>query len=755
MVMDPSAFTPTTTPTTNVFLPSNSPTSQPSSSVGQIEKSPSTTTAFVPQGLEQPPETNIDDWDSTGISDTLTISLFFVAGAVMSLLAVAAYYSFMKKRKLAPEVVHGEEAGSPTLNLSPDAEEGGGQSKKSEQASSIWETDRFVVICDEEYDSKNNGGDEGLEIADTSLPRPMSPAKLDKMLQEGSTQSNDITVQEASLGASTIYTNDQASLRFEDDYIGEVESYSKATCSTVGTRETEDDEVSGKTPQISNRHTLASFWRKKRLAQVAKAKDAATEESKTKPHPQDLHNEKKESLMESEEEEGSVITKVISHRTNETKSISEEKSDSSTVIIAESSCNALGNCMVASPGGTKTSHELLDVGGIEAEVKQAKDDLKNEMNQLRKDLGLNIVKNKEFSGMDASVLDEQSTFTDSLWTRDTKESTITRGSYGRFDQELNDAKDFLVRGASDFIGFLASPTQGCAKDSTQDGNKMERYGDEGPGKDDVSHREGFAAYSFSTLEAKRSTRAPTAKTAANTNNTTGDTSEDIEVEVTNKPMALHTFTKTRTGHAARIVKGIHGAVPHGISRQAQTKHKNAAPSDTIDGDVDDDKSDAYTCTPMTRDTTCAKESQDKTTTKDVDPVHSVWNRWKISKTPKESFDESSWDATTYADDTVMHETRKGRGSEEFTSALYTDRSIQESGTSSRSVGTASRASLPTERPEIKTVVRKNATRSVTSPTNAGTVSTGVALKQQKVVYKGLEKKQKAGADTGKLKRSKK
>lgn len=352
------------------------------------------------------------------------------------------------------------------------------------------------------------------------------------------------------------------------------------------------------------------------------------------------------------------------------------------------------------------------------------------------------------------LLDEQSTFTDSLWTRDTKESTITRGSFRRFDQEINEAKDFLARGASDFIGFLASPTQGCARDSTEDGNKMERCGDEEPGKDDASHREGFTAYTFSPLQAKRSTQAPAVKTAQSENHTVGDTSKDTEVAVTNKPMALHTYTKTRTGHGARVVKGIHGALPHRTSRQAQTKDKTDAALDTIDGDMDDDKSDAYTCTPMTRDTTCVEESQDKATANDVDPVHSAWNRWKTSNTPKESFDESSWDATTYADDTVMHETRAGRGSDE--SASYTaGRSIQESGTGSRSVGTVSRASMPTTKPAIKTVVRKSATRSVTSPTNVGTVSNGVALKRQKAVHKGLEKKQKVGTGTGRLKRSKK
>lgn len=704
------------------------------------------------------PETSITAKDSAGISDTLTISLFFVAGAVMSLLVLAAYYHYTKKRKQAPELV--EEAGDPNFLQSPDAKDDNGESKKSEQASSIGEAGRFLVICDDEYDSKNNGGDEGLEIADTSLPRPTSPAKLDKMLQEGSLQSNDITVQEASLGASTIYTNDHASLRFEDDYIGEVESYSKATCTTFDTRETEDDDMSGKTPQISNSHKIASFWRRKRLAQVAKAQDAATsaatEESKTMEELQDLQNENIEARMEVEEEEESIATKVISHRSNERTAIGGEKSDSSTVIIAENGCNALGNCIPASRGGTKASEELLDVDGIEAEVKQAKDDLKNEMNQLRKDLGLNVAENKEFSGEDAPTLDEQSTFTDSLWTRDTKESTITRGSFQRFDQEINEAKDFLSRGASDFIGFLASPTLGCARDFTEDGDKMERCGNEEPEKDDASHREGFTAYTFSPLQAKRSTQPPTVKTAQSENHTIGDTSKDIEVEVTNKPMALHTsYTKTRTGHSARVVKGIHGALPHGTPRQAQTKDNTDAALNTIVGDMDDDKSDAYTCTPMTRDTTCVEESQDKATANDVDPVHSAWNRWKTCNTPKESFDESSWDATTCADDTVMHETRAGRGSDE--SASYTaGRSIQESGTGSRSVGTVSRASMPTTKPAIKTVVRKSATRSVTSPTNVGTVSNGgVALKRQKAVHKGLEKKQKVGIGTGRLKRSKK
>lgn len=723
-IMDPNTFTPSTTPTaTNVFLPSSTPTIQSSSAVGQTEKSLSTTTTvFVPQGLEQSPETANNARYSAEISDTLTTSLFFVAGAVMSLLIVAAYYHYTKKRKLAPELVEEdgdpkvEEAGDPNLIIqSPDAKDDSeeskksekapsakndsGESKKSEQASYVWKTDRFLLICDDEYDSKNNDGSEGLEIADASLPRPMSPPKstLAKMLQEGSTHSNDVTVQEASLGASTICTNDQASLSFEDDYIGEVESYSKATHTTIDARETEDDDMSGKTPQISNSNKIASFWRRrKRLAQVAKAQDEANEESETMEElqeateesetmeelpVQDLHNEDKEAHMEVEEVEEPVATKVISQRSNESISKGREKSDFSTAIIAENACNALGNCIPASRVGTKASEELFDVAGIEAKVKQAKDDLTNEMNQWRKVLGRNVADKKEIFGEDGPILDTNtcSTFTGSLWTRGIKESTITKGSYGHFDQELNEAKDFFIRGASDFIGFVASSTQDCAQDSagTQDGNKMERCGD----KDVGSNKEGFTAFTFSPLQAKRATG----------NHTTGNKSEDIEV--TNKPMALHTYTKTCTGHGARVVKGIHGALPHGTSRQAQRKNKTDAALDTIIGDMDDDKSDAYTCSPMTRDTTCAKESQE----------------------------------------------------------------IQESGTGSRSVDTAStcRASMPTAEPASKTAVRKSSTRPTTSPNNAKTVSNGVALKREKAVHKGLEKKQKAGTGTGRSKRSKK
>ena len=619
---------------------------------------------FVPQGLEQSPDTNIDGWNSAKISDPLMISLFFVAGAAISLLIIAAYYSNTKKRKLAPKVV--AEAGVSNLKPSPDTEEGGEESKKSEQASSVWEADRFVVICDDEYDSKDNNNnddddDEGMEIADTSLPRPTSPVKstLAKMLQEGSMQSNENTIQEASLGASTIYTNDQASLRFEDDYIGEVESYSKATTRSI-TTEIENDEKSSKTPQISNSHKIASFWRRKRLAQIAKAQGAATEEPKTKNEKKSLHNERTESLLvEAQEEEESVITKVISHRTNnETKSIGGERSDSSTVIIAESGCNALGNCIPANADGTTTSDGLLDVGGIEAEVEQAKDDLQNEMNKLRKDLGLNIGKNKGISEEDTLVLDEQSTFTDSLWTRDTKESTVTRGSARLFDQELNEAKDFFSRGASDFVGFFTGPAQGgCAQDST---------------KDDTSTMEGSTSYTFSPVKAKRSTQAPIVESTRREAHLDGEKSEDIEV--TNKPMAFH--TQTRTGHGVRVVKGIQGARSSGILRQARRRHhETVAALDTIGDDVDDDKSDTYTSTPMTRDTTHArgKEGQDKTAAS-VDPVHSVWDHWKMSQTKRKSFDESSWGATTYADDTVMHEIRQGSGSDECSSC--TGRSTQ-------------------------------------------------------------------------------
>ena len=78
------------------------------------------------------------------------------------------------------------------------------------------------------------------------------------------------------------------------------------------------------------------------------------------------------------------------------------------------------------------------------------------------------------------------------------------------------------------------------------------------------------------------------------------------------------------------------------------------------------------------------------------------------------------------------------------------RSIQDSGAGSRSIGTASicRASMPTAESASKT-------RQATSAKNAKTVSNGVALKRQKAVHKGLEKKQKAGTGTGRSKRSKK
>ena len=102
----------------------------------------------------------------------------------MSLLIVAAYYHYTKKRKLAPELVEEagdpkveeagdpkvEEAGDPNLIIqSPDAKNDSEESKKSEQASYVWETDRFVVICEDEYESSNRNN-EGMEVANSSQP---------------------------------------------------------------------------------------------------------------------------------------------------------------------------------------------------------------------------------------------------------------------------------------------------------------------------------------------------------------------------------------------------------------------------------------------------------------------------------------------------------------------------------------------------------------------------------------------------------
>ena len=490
----------------------------------------------MPQSLEQQPKSNGADMTlSTGeFSDTLTISLFVGAGAVISLLAVAAYFSYTKKRKMPPVTEDGTISKAKPLSVGDERGSANAKSKTtgSGKTASVCKADRFLVIYDDEYDSKNN--EAGSEIAESSLPRPTSPVKsaLAQMLQENSACSNENTVGEASLGATTIRTNDQASLRFEDDYIGKVESYSKTE---------ESDDSSENTPKISNNHQFASSWRTKRLAQLARTKDAATEESKSTKDQQDIHNEDSVQVPVEEKEEEELDTiKVLSHQSKDgtdfTTGGSGGGSDSPAVITT---CTAENS-------NTRKCDELLDVDGTEAELKQPKGDSKDELKQLRKKIGLSMLESKEADK--ESTLDEQSTstLTDSLRTQDTKETAVA---------------DFLAQGAIDFIGYFM------------------KFGDDE--KDDAI--EDFPIFS------------PPAKRTETKSEATS--SQACEIPVTNKPMALH--TQTWTGHGARVVKGIHQRPlpPNEKPRQ----HAIIAHHTTDDTD---DRSDAYTYTPMTRDTTC-------------------------------------------------------------------------------------------------------------------------------------------------------
>ena len=433
-------------------------------------------------------------------------------------------------------VIYDDEYDSKAKPLSVGDERGSANAKSkttgSGKTASVCKADRFLVIYDDEYDSKNN--EAGSEIAESSLPRPTSPVKsaLAQMLQENSACSNENTVGEASLGATTIRTNDQASLRFEDDYIGKVESYSKTE---------ESDDSSENTPKISNNHQFASSWRTKRLAQLARTKDAATEESKSTKDQQDIHNEDSVQVPVEEKEEEELDTiKVLSHQSKDgtdfTTGGSGGGSDSPAVITT---CTAENS-------NTRKCDELLDVDGTEAELKQPKGDSKDELKQLRKKIGLSMLESKEADK--ESTLDEQSTstLTDSLRTQDTKETAVA---------------DFLAQGAIDFIGYFM------------------KFGDDE--KDDAI--EDFPIFS------------PPAKRTETKSEATS--SQACEIPVTNKPMALH--TQTWTGHGARVVKGIHQRPlpPNEKPRQ----HAIIAHHTTDDTD---DRSDAYTYTPMTRDTTC-------------------------------------------------------------------------------------------------------------------------------------------------------
>ena len=419
----------------------------------------------------------------------------------------------------------------------------------SGKTASVCKADRFLVIYDDEYDSKNN--EAGPEIAESSLPRPTSPVKsaLAQMLQENSACSNENTVQEASLGATTIRTNDRASLRFEDDYIGKVESYSKTE---------ESDDSSENTPKISNNHQFASSWRTKRLAQLARTKDAATEESKSTKDQQDIHNEDSIQVpVEKEEEEEKLVTiKVLSHQSKDgtdfTTGGSGGGSDSPAVITT---CTAENS-------NTRKCDELFDVDGTEAELKQPKGYFKDELKLLRKKIGLSMLESKEADK--ESTLDEQSTgstLMDSLRTQDTKETAVA---------------EFLAQGAIDFIGYFMKFGNDEKDDAIED-FPISPLG----GKDDAI--EDFPIF------------PPPAKRTETKSEATS--SQACEVPVTNKPMALH--TETWTGHGARVVKGIHQRPlpPNEKPRQ----HAIIAHHTTDDTD---DRSDAYTYTPMTRDTTC-------------------------------------------------------------------------------------------------------------------------------------------------------
>ena len=134
----------------------------------------------------------------------------------------------------------------------------------------------------------------------------------------------------------------------------------------------------------------------------------------------------------------------------------------------------------------------------------------------------------------------------SLRTQDTKETAVA---------------DFLAQGAMDFIGCLTK----CGDDEK------------------VDAIEGFPIFH------------PPAKRTETKSEATS--SQVCEVPVTSKPMALH--TQTWTGHGARVVKGIHQRpLPTNEKpRQHAIAHHNTT-------DDTDDRSDAYTFSPMTRDTTC-------------------------------------------------------------------------------------------------------------------------------------------------------
>jgi len=453
------------------------------------------------------------------------MSLFVGAGAAISLLAVAAYFSYTKKRKMPPVTEDGTISKAKPLSVGDERGSASGKSKTSGKTASVCEADRFLVVYDDEYDSKNN--EAGPEVADSSLPRPTSPEKsaLAQMLQENSAYSNENSLQEASLGASTIRTFDQASLRFEDDYIGKVESYSKTEESDDSSEKTPNSSSSEKTPKFSNNRQFASFWRRKRLAQLARTKDAATEDSKSTEDQQDIHSEDSVQVpVVVVEEEESVTAKVLSHQTKDGTDFTTGGlgggSDSPVVITT---CTAENS-------NTRKCDELLDVDGTDADLKQPKGYFKDEMKQLRKD--------------------EQSTSTStymySLRTQDTKETAVA---------------DFLAQGAMDFIGCLTK----CGDDEK------------------VDAIEGFPIFH------------PPAKRTETKSEATS--SQVCEVPVTSKPMALH--TQTWTGHGARVVKGIHQRpLPTNEKpRQHAIAHHNTT-------DDTDDRSDAYTFSPMTRDTTC-------------------------------------------------------------------------------------------------------------------------------------------------------
>jgi len=466
------------------------------------------------------------------------MSLFVGAGAAISLLAVAAYFSYTKKRKMPPVTEDGTISKAKPLSVGDERGSASGKSKTSGKTASVCEADRFLVVYDDEYDSKNN--EAGPEVADSSLPRPISPERsaLAQMLQENSAYSNENSLQEASLGASTIRTFDQASLRFEDDYIGKVESYSKTEESDDSSEKTPNSSSSEKTPKFSNNHQFASFWRRKRLAQLARTKDAATEESKSTKDQQDIHNEDSVQVpVVVVEEEESVTAKVLSHQTKDgidfTTGGSGGGSNSPAVITT---CTAENS-------NTRKCDELLDVDGTDADLKQPKGYFKDEMKQLRKEIDLNMLESNEADK--ESTLDEQSTIMYSLRTQDTKEAAVA---------------DFLAQGAMDFIGCLTK----CGDDEKVD-----------------------AIEGFPILH-------PPAKRTETKSEATS--SQVCEVPVTSKPMALH--TQTWTGHGARVVKGIH-------QRPLPTNEKprqHAIAHNTTDDT--DDRSDAYTFSPMTRDTTC-------------------------------------------------------------------------------------------------------------------------------------------------------